>query len=174
MDTAKSSKELRVNNRRPITLRLFIYSAGTLLLMTGVAKLISSHGTARILQNQDPILKMSFQRLFQIVGSIELAVASFCYFGRRLQLQTALVGWLATGFLIYRMGLNWVGYDKPCGCLGNLTDALRITPQTADTMMKITLAYLLIGSYGALFWLWRQNRVHRNSDTAIGITASSA
>jgi hypothetical protein len=27
--------------------------------------------------------------------------------------------------------------------------------------MKIILAYLLIGSYGTLFWLWRQ---HRNEE----------
>jgi hypothetical protein len=43
-----------------------------------------------------------------------------------------------------------------CPCLGNLTDALHITPQTADTAMKIILTYLLIGSYASLFWLWRQ------------------
>jgi cbb3-type cytochrome oxidase subunit 3 len=40
--------------------------------------------------------------------------------------------------------------------LGNLTDALHIPPQAADTAMKIILAYLLIGSYATLFWLWRQ------------------
>jgi hypothetical protein len=39
-----------------------------------------------------------------------------------------------------------------------LTDALHIKPETADTAMKIILAYLLIGSYGSLFWLWRQRR----------------
>jgi len=42
--------------------------------------------------------------------------------------------------------------------MGNLTDALHIPPQIADTAMKIILAYLLIGSYASLFWLWRQHR----------------
>jgi cbb3-type cytochrome oxidase subunit 3 len=28
----------------------------------------------------------------------------------------------------------------------------------ADTAMKIILAYLLIGSYAALFWLWKEKR----------------
>ena len=69
-----------------------------------------------------------------------------------------LVVWLATSFLVYRIGLVWVGYKKPCPCLGNLTDALHIPPQTADTAMKIILAYLLIGSYATLFWLWRQRK----------------
>jgi len=153
-----SSEGLRANNPRPIALRLFIYSVGTLLLMTAAAKLVSAHGTARILQNEDPILKISFQRLFQIVGSLELVVALFCYFGRWPRLQTALVGWLATSFLIYRIGLNWVGYNKPGSCLGNLTDALHVAPQTADTIMKIVLVYLLVGSYASLCWLWKKPR----------------
>jgi hypothetical protein len=51
-----------------------------------------------------------------------------------------------------------VGYHKPCSCLGNLTDALHIPPPMADTAMKIILAYLLIGSYATLFWLWRQRK----------------
>jgi cbb3-type cytochrome oxidase subunit 3 len=42
--------------------------------------------------------------------------------------------------------------------MGNLADALHIPPQIADTAMKIILAYLLIGSYATLFWLWRQKR----------------
>jgi hypothetical protein len=69
-----------------------------------------------------------------------------------------LVAWLATSLLAYRIGLVAVGYHRPCPCLGNLTDALHIPPQIADTAMKIILAYLLIGSYATLFWLWRQHR----------------
>ncbi|MGH7977270.1 MAG: hypothetical protein ACREC8_11490, partial [Limisphaerales bacterium] len=69
------------------------------------------------------------------------------------------IAWLATNFFIYRLGLIHIGYHKPCSCLGTLTDALHIPAQTADTAMKIILAYLLIGSYTALLWLWRQRRL---------------
>jgi hypothetical protein len=51
--------------------------------------------------------------------------------------------------------MNW---HRPCNCLGNLTDALHISPQTADNIMKLLLAYLLIGSYGLMFWRWKQGR----------------
>ena len=47
---------------------------------------------------------------------------------------------------------------KPCSCLGHITDALHIPPQTADTAMKIILAYLLIGCDATLFWLWTQHK----------------
>jgi hypothetical protein len=57
--------------------------------------------------------------------------------------------------VIYRIGLDWVGYHKPCSCLGTLTDSLHIPPQTADGAMKMILGYLIVGSFSTLFWLWR-------------------
>jgi hypothetical protein len=141
---------------------IFIISAGALLLTTAIAKLISALGSAHILQNYDPILAISFRNDFWIVGSVELFVALVCLsgnrFGDRITLQVGLVAWLSTNFILYRLGLWLVGWYRPCSCFGNLTDNLHIPPQTADTAMKIILAYLLIGSYASLFWLWRQRR----------------
>jgi len=54
--------------------------------------------------------------------------------------------------VVYRLGLWWMHWHRPCSCLGNLTDALHISPQVADNVMKVLLAYLLIGSYGLLIW----------------------
>lgn len=142
--------------RKPIN--FFVYSAGVLLALTAIAKFVSSAGDARVLQNPDPILAIPFRHVFWIVGAIELIIALVCFLGKRLGLQAGLVAWLTTSFLVYHVGLVLVGYQKPCPCLGNLTDALPISQQTADTAMKIILAYLLIGSYAALFWLWRQRK----------------
>jgi hypothetical protein len=55
------------------------------------------------------------------------------------------------------MSLVWLGYHKPCHCLGNLTDALNISPAAADTSMEVLLAYLLLGSYAILIWLWKES-----------------
>jgi hypothetical protein len=123
-------------------------------LLTATAKFVSSAGSAKILLHRDPLSGLQFGDLFRIVGCVEVVVALVCIFNKRIWLPMGLVVWLATSFLVYRIGLVWVGYKKPCPCLGNLTDALHIPPQTADTAMKIILAYLLIGSYGILFHLW--------------------
>jgi hypothetical protein len=136
---------------------VFVYSAGALLLITAVAKLISSVGNARILETPDPILAIPFREVFVAAGILEFFVALACFFSKRIVLQVGLVAWMATSFLIYRLGLLWIGYHRPCPCLGNLTDKLHIPSQTADTAIKIILAYLLIGSYTIIFWLWRQN-----------------
>jgi len=126
------------------------------MFMTATAKLISSFGTARILQMPDPILAIAFRYVFWAVGSLELGMAAICFLSKRITLQAVLVAWLSTNFVVYRLGLFWVGYLKPCSCLGNLTDALHILPETADTCMKIVLGYLLVGSYATLFTLWKQ------------------
>jgi hypothetical protein len=139
-----------------IVIRLFFYSAAIVLLVTAMAKFISSFGHGIILQTRDPLTGFQFQDLFRLVGSIEFAVALVCVFSKRISLPAGFVAWLATNFLAYRIGFAAVGYHRPCSCLGNLTDALHISPQVADTSMKIILAYLLLGSYASLFWLWRQ------------------
>jgi hypothetical protein len=140
----------------PKLFRSFMVSAGTLLLATAAAKLVSAGGNARILQDPDPILAISFRHLFWIVGVLELVIALICLFGNQPRLQAGLVAWLATSFAIYRLALYLAAYPKPCHCLGNLTDALHLSPELADTVMKVILAYLLIGSYAILFWFWKQ------------------
>jgi hypothetical protein len=148
------------------SIRLFLYSVGTVLLVTAVAKCISAAGTARILQNPDPIFGIPFRAVLWIAGGIEIIIALICFFVKRLVVPISLVAWLATAFVFYRIGLVWVGYNKPCPCLGSLTDALHIPPQAADTGMKVILAYLLIGGYGSVLWLWSQNRGQHNQYNA--------
>jgi len=132
--------------------------AGVLIGVAAVGKVASALGNAHVLQYLDPIFGITFRQVFLLVGTLELGIAAICFFGRRLAFQAVVVAWLATAFLTYRLGLLWVGYKKPCSCLGNLTDALNISPQTADTVMKIILGYLLIFSYATLLFLWLQSK----------------
>ena len=136
----------------------FVVSAALILALTGLAKCWTAFGQARILANADPFLGLSFGHLMLIVGVLELVIASTCFLAKSKKFKLALIALLATNFLVYRIGLLWIGWHKPCSCLGNLTDVLHIRPHVADAAMKIILAYLLIGSYGTLFWLWRQRK----------------
>ena len=143
--------------RRPF-LNGFILSAGAILAITGIAKLWSGLGTSKFLAVIDPIFGIKFGQLMLAVGLAEIVVALVCFFSKRQTMALGFVAWISTNFVVYRLGLWWIGWHRPCGCLGNLTDALHISPQTADNIMKVLLAYLLIGSYGLLIWQWRQNR----------------
>jgi hypothetical protein len=138
--------------------RFFVNSAAVLLLLVAISKIVSANGDARVLSNLDPIFSVSFRSFFYFAGTIELFIAFFCLFGHRTVWKVGILALLSTIFLIYRLGLMWIGYSKPCPCLGNLMGALHIQPETAETVVKIILTYLLIGSYGSLFWLWRQRK----------------
>lgn len=140
------------------TLRIYIQSSGVLLLITAFAKMISATASTQIMGTLAPIIKISYRDLFIMVGLGEFMVAICLLFGKRVDLQVCLLAWLSTNILIYRIGLVWVGYHKPCSCLGTLTDTLHISPKAADSIMKFVLAYFLIGSYATLFWLWRQHK----------------
>jgi len=147
----------QLNSQNKIIL-LFNYLSGGLLLITAIAKLIGSLGRSHILSLNDPIFIIPFRWVFCLVGITELAVVYVCFFNKRPVFRAGLVALLSTNFALYRLGLWLIGWHRPCSCLGNLTDALQIPPQTADTAMKIILAYLLLGSYATLFWLWLEHR----------------
>lgn len=137
---------------------MFLYSSAVILLLTAAAKFASSFGHDKILLEYDPVLGFQFRTLFWLVASVESGVAVTCFRSGRTWLSTGLVAWLATSFVAYRLAMWKIGYHKPCGCLGNLTGALHISPEAADTIMKVILAYLLVGSYAGLFWLRGQHR----------------
>lgn len=142
----------------------FLFSSGIVLAVTGIAKLVTAaFGTAKVLGLPDPVFGIPFGYLFLSVGLLELGVAFACFFGRDVSFATLLVAWLATGLLVYRLGLLFLGWHAPCRCLGGLTDALHISAQAGDTIGKVVLAFLILGSYGKLgtaFYLRGKQGVH--------------
>jgi len=136
----------------------FIMSAGAIMVITGIAKVWSGLGNSKFLAVIDPIFGIKFGTLMLLVGEVEIVIAAICFFGKRQTLALASVAWMSTNFVVYRLGLWWIDWHRPCSCLGNLTDALHISPQVADNIMKVLLAYLLIGSYGLLIWQWKKRR----------------
>ena len=139
----------------------FVLSAGAILAVTGIAKVWSGLGNSKLLAVVDPIIGIKFGTLMLLVGAAEIAIALVCFFSKRQTLALGLVAWMSTNFVVYRFGLWWMDWKKPCSCLGNLADALHISPQTADNIMKAILTYLLIGSYALLFRQWRNNHYYR-------------
>jgi hypothetical protein len=123
-----------------------------------LAKAFSAIGPARALDVGDPLIGIPFRQLLLLVGLVELLIAFFCLFTDKRRLSLLAVAWISTNFLVYRLGLWFIGWHRPCGCMGSLTDLLHISPRLADNIMKGVLAYLLIGSYALLIAQWRQRR----------------
>jgi hypothetical protein len=143
----------------------FVKVAGFALAITGVAKVASAVGSAHMLAMYDPVIGIRFRALLYVAGFLELAVATICLATRMHILSLCLVAWLAMGILLYRIALWASGWKGPCKCLGNLTDAIHISPNIADSSMKVILACLLSGSMILLL---------RLRDTPLGASARRA
>jgi hypothetical protein len=127
-----------------------------ILTITGIAKVWSACGSAKILVVPDPLLNIQFGHLMLAVGILELLIVLFCVCGRSKLLKIIVLTWLSSLFLVYRLGLWWIQWHRPCKCLGNLSDALPISPDIIDVIMKIAMLYLLIGSYTTLFLILKR------------------
>ena len=145
----------------PLVMRFsswFVTSVAAILSITGIAKLWSAFGSTKLLSVADPIFGIEFGKLMLVVGVSEIVISLACILSKRQTLALGVVAWMSTMFLVYRLGLWWIDRNPLCSCLGNLTDAIHISPQAADNVMKVVLAYLLAGSYGLLIWQWRRGR----------------
>lgn len=141
-----------------VRLLWFIRSAGVVLATTGLAKAFSAIGMARALDTADPLIGIPFRQLLLLVGLAELLITFFCLFTDKQRLSLLAVAWISTNFLVYRLGLWFIGWHHPCACMGSLAGVLHLSDQAADNIMKGVLAYLLVGSYAILFSQWRQRR----------------
>jgi len=157
VNMSEERQRVRMSNQPNPFANRFILSTGAILAITGIAKIWSGLGNSKFLAVIDPIFGIKFGQLMLVVGAAEIVIAAICFFSKRQTLALGLVGWISTSFVVYRLGLWWIDWHRPCSCLGNLTDAIHISPQVADNIMKVLLAYLLIGSYGLLAWAWRKN-----------------
>lgn len=136
--------------------KYFLLSAGGIFAITAAAKLYSAMGEARILGLDDPILGTSNRSVLMFVGLTEAALAVLLFTSKYQWLKLPLVTWMATNFLVYRIGLWWMDSPKTCSCLGTITDSLSISPRFLDLGMKAVFLYLLLGSYSLLLAHWKQ------------------
>ena len=167
MPDAAASNEVAIEEQTSGTFgQWFTLGAGVIMAVTGIAKVWSGLGNSKFLAVIDPIFGIKFGQLMLVVGAAEIVIAAICFFSKRQTLALGLVGWISTSFVIYRLGLWWIDWHRPCSCLGNLTDALHISPQTADNIMKVLLAYLLIGSYGLLISQWKKQCAETSTEAA--------
>jgi len=139
--------------------RWFVLSAGGILLVTGLAKVVSASGKAGILDSSDPIFAITFRNLLLFVGLMELTIAAICLLTGKDRLCIFLVGWLAANFAFYRVGLLFIGWHRPCNCLGSLTGVLHISPGVADAIAQTLMVYLLCGSCVGIFRSLRSSSI---------------
>jgi len=138
--------------------KLFIHSAGAILLAAALERLLIAHGVAQSLSLPEPAMGIPLRYAVLLVGGFELVVAMICLFGRQAGLQLGWLAWLATNYAVYRIGLFAMSCHPQATCIGILTDPLHLARGTMGIIVGIMPLYLLLGSYAAVIWLWLEGR----------------
>jgi hypothetical protein len=135
-------------------IKLFIYSAGGILLAAALIRFVIAAGQSEVFSLPEPMLGIPLRYAVLIVGGFELAVALICMFGKRTKLQLGWLAWLATNFIIFQSGLLLMHCHPQATAIGSLTDPLRIARGTTGIIFSLLPFYLIFGSYATLIWLW--------------------
>lgn len=104
----------------------FIPVAGGLLVAAALVRFLILFSPAQSLALPDPFLEIPLRPAIFSAGLLELAAGLVCLFGKNLRLQTMALAWLATNWLVYRIGLMWLGIHPQGTFLGMLTDPLKL------------------------------------------------
>jgi hypothetical protein len=134
-------------------IRWFLITAVSLLAVTAVAKAAAASGEARILAQPDPLLGLiSMRQSMLLAAALEIVVVIRVWRAPNALRKATLLLWLGAVFLVYRIGLWWVGFEGSCRCLGNMGDVFGISAENADWIAKGILVYLVVGSGAILLW----------------------
>lgn len=162
-----------LSEMRKNAFNIFRYSAAALLVTSAVGKFIATGSDVAIFDLRDPLFHLPFRYLLWLAASLELIVVFVCLSSKLRNLTQAIaIAWLGTDLLLYRIGLWLIDYQRPCSCMGSLAEGLHISSNTADGIMKTVLAYLLIGSYASLWFLWKHARDNASFDKDEGASLS--
>ena len=134
---------MEIFNRLDLWQKWSLTIGGLVVCITGAAKIASSTGSDQVLTTLDPIFGIPYAQLLWIVGIIELIIGGTVFITRRNSVRTYLIGWIAAEIGLYRLGLWWSDYAKPCLCLGTLTGKIHISQDLADVLMLVLL-WLLV------------------------------
>ncbi len=124
----------------------FAKSAGSLLLLTGVAKLLAWFGSAAILALRDPVFGITNRSLMVGVGGLEAAIGLVMLGSRSGQRAYWLAAWCGGNFLLYRVLAKLLHAGAPCPCLGTVTQHLPLSARTVEVLLCCIIAYLIAGS----------------------------
>ena len=131
--------------------RLYIFSVAWILLATSLAKIYSAGGTARVLDLIDALLPITNRQTLWLVGLIEMAIVFALLLGRNEPVKLTCIAWLGCNFALYRLGVMFLTVNKPCPCLGSITEMLPLKPATIDLILQTVVLYLMFGSLFFLF-----------------------
>jgi hypothetical protein len=102
---------------------------------------------------QDELLLLNNRELMIGAGLLELVVAGVLFRSRDTVFSATVLFWLSANFALYRLGMLFTK-NTNCPCLGSLYEKLGLKPEVFDNLVKLIVAYLVLGSI-AVLWSYK-------------------
>lgn len=134
---------------RQQTSEVFFRSASVLLVLTGLAKLLSISESSRILAAETWLFGLTYRELMVIGGVIELATAVLLLKRQLGPARSMLLLWLACNFLLFRL-VSFLTDSRPCPCLGSFAGQLGLDNRSVEWFLRFLIAYFVAGSSAML------------------------
>lgn len=135
-----------------------VYVFGAILLFLALVTLWGNWNKINLVSATDPVSSLTLRNALWVLASLELVVAMLCLFGANVIIQLGLVCWLALNFLLYQVGLHWLGSGGgfKAGYVG-ISSVFGVSVTAVDVLSKLLFVGLLLGSTGGLVWArWRK------------------
>jgi|GEM_PF-3180540 len=124
----------------------FVFSAGLILAVTGVAKLGSFFSPVSDLDLSDPVFLVSSRIVMAVTGLLEVILAAWFIRHHRHPASLGLIATVTTLFSLYRFGVWLIGAPQPCACLGRVGMQSELGRMITTTVSDTLFFYLLGGS----------------------------
>lgn len=134
-------------------LRVSVLFCGLLLLATATAKFFTLHDDPKYLYEEDPVLLVSWRTVMFLAASVESGIALICFLASRSRIAPVSITWFAAMAIIYRVGLQWLGYQKPCRCMGSFAEVVGIQESVLERVLVGGLVFLILVGCGHIFTL---------------------
>jgi hypothetical protein len=124
---------------------VYLKTVAVFLLLTGMAKLISTIQKVAALGLSDPLIRfLSFKQISIVAGIVEIAVALYIFKSSNVIRRLEMVAWLSLLFIAYHVGLYLIQFHGVCPCLGNANSWLKLSDNSINNITLGLLAYFSI------------------------------
>lgn len=129
-----------------VLVRFLLSTAASILIITGLIKVLSLFGSAGMLAVRDPVFGISFGILMPLVGVTEIAVGTLVLFCRNGLVASGLILWMSIEFVVYRLFSAELRPGSYCPCLGSLGEFLGLSQaQATHAALLICIILLILG-----------------------------
>lgn len=131
--------------------RWFLWTCAATLWLTGLLKLVSVFGHARILDIDDTLLGIQTRFVLLVAGLLEVVIATSLCRLHNLRSALWLASWTGFNFLLYRTFRTLSGDDSPCPCHGTVFGWLKFNTTLLNGSLIALSLFMFLGG-GVLLW----------------------